>query len=170
MLDHYLIRFQSQIIGISGTQESVHWAVPMVFIPVYSDQFRNAERCVNGGYAEMLRFNDVTVKNLYAKLTMVLETKRYANQLQLVSKQFRDNLVDPMEESMYWIEFVARHKHNYPICKPNAPHVSWFTYLYLDILSAAAAMIYVTLRLSSYAMKRVWHRFISEQTPKQKLN
>lgn len=140
----------------------------MVFIPVYSDQFRNAERSVNGGYAEMLGFNDVSVENLHAKLTMVLENERYANQVKLVSQQFRDNLIDPMEETMYWIEFVARHKHNYPIYKPNAPNVSWFTYLYLDILLAAVAVLYSMLRLSKYAMKRIWHRFINEQTVEQK--
>lgn len=154
--------------GIFGTQESVHWSVPMVFIPLFSDQFRNAKRCVDGGYAEMLRLNDVSVKRLHEKLKMVLENRRYANRVQLVSQQFRDNLVDPMEESMYWIEFVARHKHNYPIFKSNAPNISWFTYLYLDIVLAAMALLYVTLRLSYSAMKKIWHRFTNEQTHKQK--
>ena len=135
----------------------------MVFIPLFSDQFRNAKRCVDGGYAEMLRFNEVTVKNLHEKLTMVLEDNRYAHQVKLVSQQFRDNLVDPMEKSMYWIEFVARHKHNYPIFKPNAPNVSWFQYCYLDILLAVAITLYITLRLSIYALKIVWQQFNFDQ-------
>lgn len=140
----------------------------MVFIPIFSDQFRNAKRCVDGGYAEMLKLNDLSVKKLHEKLRLVLENERYAHQVQLVSQQFRDNLVDPMEESMYWIEFVARHKHNYPIFKPNAPNVSWFTHLYLDIVLAALALFYITLRLSYTTMKTIWHRFSNEHTHKQK--
>lgn len=141
----------------------------MVFIPVYSDQFRNAKRCVDAGIAEMLNLPDLTVKNLFNKLNMVLEDNRYARQIQLVSQQFRDNLVDPMEESMYWIEFIARHKHNYPIFKPHAPNVSWFTYLYLDILFTIVATFYIILRLTKFGLKKVWERFDSKQNIKQKV-
>lgn len=140
----------------------------MVFIPIYSDQFRNGKRCVDAGLAEMLSFPDVSVQNLFDKLNMVLNDEKYANQAQLVSQQFRDNLVDPMEESMYSIEFIARHKHNYPIFKPNAPHVTWFTYLYLDILLAVVITLYVTFKLTKYALRKVWERFDSGLSIKTK--
>lgn len=131
----------------------------MVFIPIYSDQFRNAMRCVNAGFAEMLSFHDISVKNLFEKLNMVLNNERYKNQLNLVSQQFRDNLVDPMEESMYWIEFLGRHKNNYPLFKPYGPHVSWFAYLYLDIFLTSAIVLYIIFLTTKYALKIMWNRF-----------
>lgn len=156
--------------GIFGTQESVHWAVPMVFIPIYSDQFRNAKRCVDAGFAEIISFHEISVKNLYEKLNVVLNEKRYTEQVNLVSQQFRDNLVDPMQETMYHIEFVARHKANYPIFKPHAPNVPWYTYNYLDIIVVLLITVYTTFAFTKYALKRVWQRYDIDQSNKQKVN
>lgn len=142
----------------------------MVFIPIYSDQFRNAKRCVDAGFAEIISFHDVSVKTLYENLNRVLNEQRYADQVNLVSQQFRDNLVDPMKESMYWIEFVARHKQNYPIFKPHAPNMPWYTYIYLDIILVLLFILYTTFALTKYALKRVWQRFDADQNKKQKVN
>lgn len=143
----------------------------MVFIPIYSDQFRNAKRCVNAGYAEILSFHEVSVQHLFEKLNMVLHDKKYTNQVRIVSEQFRDNLVDPMEEAIFWIEFIARHKTNYPVFKPHAPNVQWYTYLYLDIIFIILLVFYVIVILTKYTIKKVWQRFDADQNKiKQKLN
>lgn len=154
--------------GIFGTQESIHWAVPMVFIPIYSDQFRNAKRCVDAGFAEILSFHDVSVQNLYEKLSMVLKNERYTRQVDLVSQQFRDNLIDPMEETMYWISFLARHKFNYPIFKPHALNVSWFEYLYMDIFLTVGIFVYILFVITKFSLKILLNRFDTNQTLKQK--
>lgn len=117
----------------------------------------------------MLSFHEVTVKTLYEQLHRVLDDKSYSNRALLVSQQFRDNLVDPMEESMYWIEFLARHKHNYPIFKSNAPNVSWFAYLYVDILLVAIITLYATFVATKFALKMVWNRYNAEENIKQKV-
>lgn len=156
------------ISGIFGTQESVHWAVPMVFIPIYSDQFRNAKRCVDAGFAEMLSFHDVTVQNLLQRLNAVLNNRNYANKAKIVSDQFRDNLVDPMAESMYWIEFVGRHKKNFPIFKPNGPNIPWHTYLYLDILLLVMIIICLVAIIVKQSLRIIWRLINSEQSSKVK--
>lgn len=176
-------------IGIFGTQESIHHSVPMVFCPIYSDQvpyysyiyvpyysyiysdqFRNAMRSKHAGIADILNFHDISVSSVYEKLNTVLNDKRYADQVNLVSQQFRDHLVDPMQESMYWIEFIARHKENYPIFKPNAPHVPYYSYIYLDIILFFICVLYTTFIITKYALKRVWQRFDTDQNLKQKVN
>lgn len=131
----------------------------MVFIPIYSDQFRNAKRCANAGLAEIVHFQDVSVKNLLEKLNTVLNDISYTNQARLVSQQFRDNLVDPMNESMYWIEFLARHKQAYPIFKPNAVNVPWYIYMYLDIMVVILLSLYVTFISTKYALKKIWQNY-----------
>lgn len=141
----------------------------MVFIPIYSDQFRNGKRCVDAGIAEMLNFQEISVRNLLEKLNIVLENPKYANRVQLVSQQFRDNLVDPMDESMYWIEFIARHKHNYPIFKPHATNISWFIYSYLDILLAVIVTLFIIFKLTKYTLEKVWRRFDNHSDIKSKV-
>ncbi|XP_031632283.1 UDP-glucuronosyltransferase 1-8-like isoform X2 [Contarinia nasturtii] len=156
--------------GIFGTQESIYWSVPMLFIPIYSDQFRNAKRCVDAGFAEIISFQELSVQNLHEKLNMILDQNSYSNRINLVSQQFRDNLVDPMEESMYWIEFLARHKHHYPIFKPHSTHVPWYTYFYLDIIFFAIITLYITFALTKYGLKKIWQSFDTEKNIKQKFN
>lgn len=142
----------------------------MVFIPIYSDQFRNAKRCADAGFAEILNFRDISLKNLFEKLNMVLNNQRYKSQINLVSQQFRDNLVDPMEETMYWIEFLGRHKKDYPFFKPHGPHVSWFEYFYMDIILFITIVLYIAFVVMKYCLKIVWNRFDTIQNLKQKLH
>lgn len=142
----------------------------MVFIPIYSDQFRNAKRCVDAGFAQMLSFHDISVPNLLEKLNTVLKDENYANRAKTVSRQFRDNLVEPMEETMYWIEFVGRHKFNFPIFKSNGPNIPWYIYLHLDILAALVITIYIILTVFKYSIRTIWQKFNTEQSLKIKMH
>lgn len=126
----------------------------MVMIPLFSDQFRNVMRCVDGGFAEMIQFHDLTVPALTAKLEIILNNPKYTERAQQVSAQFRDNPMDPMDESMYWIEFIARHKHQFPIFKPHGAHVPWYIYFHLDIIAAIAVVVYLWIASVKYLFKR----------------
>lgn len=128
--------------GVFGTQEGVHNAVPMLFMPIYSDQFRNAKRCVDAGYAEMLQFVDVTTKNVLEKVKIMLSDNKYAQRAKVVSKLFRDNPIDPMEEAMYWIEYTARHRGT-DVFRSNGVNLPWYAHLHLDIVAAIVGTIYL---------------------------
>lgn len=138
--------------GVFGTQEGIHYGVPMLFIPVYSDQFRNAMRCVHAGYAEMLRFADVRADKLAQKARQILDDSKYASEAKAVSALFRDNPIDPMEEAMYWIEYTARYQGTKAF-KTSAVNLPLYVYLHLDILVAAVAAIALIWTSVSYALK-----------------
>lgn len=154
--------------GIFGTQEGVHWAKPMVMVPFYSDQFRNSIRCVDAGFAELLHFDDITVASLTAKLTAVLSDRRYTERAQQVSAQFRDNPMRPMDEAMYWIEFVARHRDRFPIFKPQGANIPWYIYVHLDIALALIVAAYLWFASVKYLYKRVRGTSPPSNTNKQK--
>lgn len=118
----------------------------------------------------MVSFHDVAVPVLHETLSKVVRDKKYRHQAQLVSEQFRDNLVDPMEESMYWIEFIGRHKMNYPIFKSHAPHVPWYEYFYLDILVATVIAVLASAALAMFSLKMLWRKYVVQQITKQKVN
>lgn len=140
--------------GAFGTQEGIYHGVPMVFIPIYSDQFRNAKRCVDAGYAEMLRFVDVTADNVLQKVRTVLNDSKYAHRTNEISALFRDNPIDPMEEAMYWIEFTARHPGT-KVFKSNGANLPWYVHLQLDIVAALVVAIYLVWVAVSLAWKFV---------------
>lgn len=128
--------------GVFGTQEGVYHGVPMLFIPIYSDQFRNAMRCVYAGYAEMVRFQHLTTETLTEKVNLMLSSTKYSDEAKEVSKLFRDNPIDPMSEAMYWIEYTARHPRA-KVFRSSASYMPWYVYLHLDIIAVALVILWL---------------------------
>lgn len=115
-------------------------------------KFRNAKRAVDGGYALLLRFIDVTADSLREKLHMMLDDSKYRQRAKEVSVLFRDNPMNPMEESMYWIEYVARHK-GASVFQSNAVHMPWYIYFHLDIMLALFVLFYVIYKIANVAVR-----------------
>lgn len=129
---------------MSGTFEGISRGVPMLFIPFFADQFRNAEKCVDAGHALSLPFKQVTVQSFSETLNKLLTDKSYLKRAKEMARTFNDNLVHPMDEAIFWIEYVMRSGNGAKHLKSNAVHMSWFSYLLLDIILAPFAAIFVT--------------------------
>lgn len=116
-------------------------------------QFRNAKRAVDSGYAVMLRFVDVTQQALSEKLDTILSDTKYRANATEASDLFRDNPIDPMAESMYWIEYVARHRGT-KVFQSAAVHMPWYIYFHVDILAAVLLTLVILSKLTVYVWRR----------------
>lgn len=126
----------------------------MLFIPFFADQQRNALKSVASGNALMVSFSDLTSESFSVALEEMLFNKAYYNRAKEISRLFNDNLVHPMEESIFWIEYVMRSKGAKHL-KSHAAYMSWFSYLLLDILIvpvAAIALIYLAIKFIYQSM------------------
>lgn len=126
---------------------------PFIF-PLTFLQFRNAQKSVNGGHALRLPFSAITVETLSSHLNELLTNKSYYNRAKEVSRLFNDNLVHPMDEAMFWIEYVIRSGNGAKHLKSHAVHMSWFSYLMLDILIAPFVVIFIIYRLHNLFNKK----------------
>lgn len=132
----------------SGTARGV----PMLFIPIFGDQLRNALKSVSTGNALILPFSELTPKSLKAKITEMLTNKMYFNRAKELARIFNDNLVHPMDEAIFWILYVIRSngaKH----LKSNAVNMSLFSYLLLDILIVPFGAILVVYSLMKFIFR-----------------
>lgn len=154
--------------GVFGTQEGIYHGVPMLFIPVYADQFRNAQRCVDAGYAELLRFVDVTTNAVVEKLRALFNDSKYTHRAKEVSVLFKDNPIDPMEEAMYWIEYTARHRGT-SVFKSNAVNLPWYVHLYLDIVAVLVGIIYLVWTSITFAKTIIKRNRMQFDVDKKKL-
>lgn len=116
--------------------------VPILFIPLFGDQSRNALKSVAAGNALQLPFTDITTETLSTYLNEMLTNKSYHNRAKEIAHLFNDNLVHPMDEAMFWIEYVIRSKGAKHL-KSNAVNMSWFSYLLLDIFLTPFVIIYI---------------------------
>lgn len=123
--------------------------VPMLFIPFFADQNRNALKTQQNGHGLMLPFTKITTESLSAALKELLTNQKYADRAKEMARLFNDNLVHPLDEAVFWIEYAMRSK-GATFLKSYAVHMSWFSYLLLDILLlpvGVGAFIYIWIKL-----------------------
>lgn len=127
--------------GMFSNLEAVAYGKPMLMIPFFGDQYRNAFRVAANGYGKYLYFKEITKDLLLANIREVIEDRRHSRKAKEISEVFNDNLVHPMDTAIYWIEYVCRHRGAKHL-KSHAVNMSWFSYLLLDvILSTILAII-----------------------------
>lgn len=145
--------------GIFGTQEALYRGVPMLFIPFYGDQHRNALRAERDGYALTIPFNQLSTSILKEKLNELLTDTKYKERVKQVSIIFRDNPIPVMDEAMYWIEYVIRNqgaKH----LKSAGIHLPWYKHALLDIIFWFSLFISIIIVLIIKILKVLHSRYI----------
>lgn len=98
------------------------------------DQHRNAQRAQSVGNGKFLKFKEITEELFTETLNELVSNESYFNKAKEISAIFKDNLVQPMDEAMFWIEHVVKFKGAKHL-KSHAVNISLFSYLLLDVLA-----------------------------------
>ncbi|ERL83794.1 UDP-glycosyltransferase UGT5-like [Dendroctonus ponderosae] len=136
--------------GLLSTTETVYHGVPVLAIPIYGDQYMNAENAVRYGYGLMLGYNDknFNYETFSATLNELLNNPKYMKSARQRSQIFHDRPLTPMESTVYWVEYVIRNngaKH----LQVSGANLPIYKYLMLDILAsiiAALAIAWISLK------------------------
>uniref|UniRef100_A0A182YRJ6 UDP-glycosyltransferases domain-containing protein n=1 Tax=Anopheles stephensi TaxID=30069 RepID=A0A182YRJ6_ANOST len=146
--------------GIFGTQESIYWARPILFVPFYGDQHGNALKFERAGIGLTLQIINVTVEDFRGKIERMLQRAEFQQAANRLSAIFRDNPTDPLEEATFWIEYVVRHRGASHL-KSAAVHMPWYQYLLLDILSLTLLVVAIVV----WAVKTVLRKGMQLMKP-----
>lgn len=60
-----------------GIQEAIHYAVPMIGVPLFGDQFLNTKANVRRGIAKMVDIETITEEMLTTAIKDVLDNPEY---------------------------------------------------------------------------------------------
>lgn len=132
--------------GLFGTTEGTSRGIPMLFMPVFGDQFRNAAKAVAKGYGLILHGADVTKNTLTDKIKTLVYDEQYRRKAKEVSNLFNDNLIHPMDEAIYWIEYVIRHKGANHL-KSAAVNMPFYVYYLLDVFGVLLVGLFLFITL-----------------------
>lgn len=119
----------------------------MLFTPLFADQHRNALKAVAAGHGLRLSFNEITVETLTEHLNTILTNDMYSKRAKEISRIFNDNLVHPMDEAIFWIEYIIRSNDGGKHLKSNAVTMTWFSYLMLDVLIVPFLIIFIIYQI-----------------------
>ncbi|XP_057692643.1 UDP-glucuronosyltransferase 2C1-like [Corythoichthys intestinalis] len=96
--------------GINGVQEAIYHGVPIVGLPLFFDQHDNLNRIRAKGGAENVDIVMLDRHIFVDALLNVLHNSSYRENMQRLSRLQRDQPMKPMDQAVFWIEYVIRHK------------------------------------------------------------
>lgn len=152
-----------------GNFESLYRGVPMIIVPFFSDQFRNGKRAQEDGYAKHLNFNELSTELIVTTIQEMTTNKSYLNKAREISAIFKDNIVSPLDEAVWWIEHVAKFRGAKHL-KSHAVNMSWFSYLLLDVFGVLTLCLLSVILVLYFVISIVCGRKASKQNTKQKQN
>ncbi|XP_055921454.1 UDP-glucosyltransferase 2-like [Eupeodes corollae] len=96
--------------GKGSITESEYHEVPMVSLPVYGDQPKNAAIMQNKGHGIVLDYRILSEDSLRETVLEVMQNDKYRNAVQKFSRVYRDRPLTARQNAVYWIEYVIRHQ------------------------------------------------------------
>lgn len=121
--------------GTNGVQEAIFHGVPIVGLPLFFDQPDNLSRIKAKGGAVIV---DIAMldRHIFADALMAaLHNPSYRENMQLLSRLHRDQPMKPLDQAVFWIEYVMRHKGAGHL-KTDSIKMSWFVYNSVDVIAA----------------------------------
>lgn len=126
--------------GSHGLFEGLCHAVPMVMVPIAGDQPDNAQRFASKGAGVVLDIISITTESLLQGLNDIINDTRYKETMQKLSALHKDRPVDPLDLSVYWTEFVMRHKGAKHL-RAAVHDLNWIQYFCLDVIALLATVV-----------------------------
>ncbi|XP_033212471.1 uncharacterized protein LOC117170059 [Belonocnema kinseyi] len=152
--------------GIHSVQEAIYFAVPIIGIPVFYDQYLNIEIAVKKKMGIQLIHDKITEESLDEALMKILTDPIYREAARNSSKLFRDRPMSPMDTTAFWIEYTMRNGAQ-PLRSPALDLYWWQTEL-LDVYGFLLSCSLITIYLF-YIMIKAAFKMCFGKNPKPQL-
>jgi glucuronosyltransferase len=128
--------------GLHSMYEGLYHAVPMVCLPLFYDQYPNAERAVEKSYCLMLDFLKASEDELVNVIEEVASSQNIRSSISTASEIYRELYKNPRKEAAYWLDHVVRYGGSY--MRYSGQKIPMFLFL-LDYLIVFLAGVLFTL-------------------------
>jgi glucuronosyltransferase len=84
---------------------------------------------------------------------------RYRENAQRLSRIYQDQPLTPLEQAVYWTEYVIRHK-GAPHLRSAVLDLAWYQYFLLDVIVvlalAVGSVVLIVFMILRLVLRRVW--------------
>ncbi|KAH8412156.1 hypothetical protein KR009_000229, partial [Drosophila setifemur] len=128
--------------GKGGITEAQFHGKPMLALPVFFDQPRNAEAMEQQGFGLVQSLFTLEEDSFREGIREVLENPKYERAVKSFSALYRDRPLSARDTLNYWVDYVIRH-HGAPHLQSPVIHMSSIAALNLDVYAVFSATIFV---------------------------
>nr|AAI55058.1 Zgc:153113 protein [Danio rerio] len=147
--------------GTNGLYEAIYHGVPMVGLPLFGDQPDNLLHIKTKGAAVVLDIHTMGSKDLVDALKAVVNNPSYKESIMRLSRIHHDQPMKPLDQAVYWIEFVMRNKGAKHL-RVQAHELSWYQYHCLDVaaflLSITALITFLWVKTCCFLFRRCFRK------------
>ncbi|XP_023937620.2 UDP-glucosyltransferase 2 [Bicyclus anynana] len=152
LLRHPKVKLFITQAGLQSTDEAIAGGIPVIGVPMMWDQWFNADKYVQLKIGLNLDINTLTETKLRDAIEIVLDDKRYKENILKLRSVMQDQSESPLERAVWWTEYVIRNRGAEHLRAPTA-NMSWVEYYEVKLILAillALILIMVLLSLLSY--------------------
>ncbi|CAL4065734.1 unnamed protein product [Meganyctiphanes norvegica] len=146
ILGHPSVKVFISHCGLLGIQESVYHRTPILGVPIFGDQPKNAKMIQTKNYGLYLEWEELTTELIVESLREILHNDKYQQSISVASRVFRDQLQTPVERAVFWTEYVIRHQGALHLRSPGV-QLSWMQYFMIDAIIVLVVLLLVFLKL-----------------------
>ncbi|ELT89644.1 hypothetical protein CAPTEDRAFT_48402, partial [Capitella teleta] len=128
--------------GNNGQMEAVYYGLPMATLPIFGDQFYNAQRITARNYDRVVNIREFTKDELYEAIADVLGNQTYADNIQKCSRIFH-SMRDPHERLLFWVDHVLRFGGDH--LRPTYMDLTLWKFFMLDVVGAILVFLLATV-------------------------
>jgi hypothetical protein len=159
ILAHKNVKIFISHCGIGSVREAKFHSVPVISIPLFTDQMSNADTIVKEGWGIRLDFKTLKENDLVDAIQEILGNPKYKENVQHLSNLYRDRPISALETAVFWVEHIIRHH--------GAPHLHYFgadqNFIQrnsLDVFGFLAIVFSLILWIVVRVSKFVWRKFL----------
>ncbi|XP_059205945.1 UDP-glucuronosyltransferase 2C1-like [Centropristis striata] len=152
--------------GTNGVQEAIYHGVPVVGLPLFFDQYDNLLRLQERGGAKILAIQTVDQDDNFLKaIQEVLNEPSYMMNMQRLSRLHRDQPIKPLDNALFWIEFVMRHKGAAHL-KAESYRMPWYSYHSVDVFLFLAG-VFILMLFTTFIFMRCLYTAVCKHKVKR---
>ncbi|RXN28591.1 UDP-glucuronosyltransferase 2A1-like protein [Labeo rohita] len=140
--------------GINGIYEAIYHGIPMVGIPLCADQPDNLVHMKARGAAVVIdNIKTMQPQDLLDGVNAIINDPSYKENAMRLSRIHHDRPIKPLDEAVFWIEFVMRNKGAKHL-RVEAHNLTWYQYHCLDVfaflITILTVVIYVVFKMCKF--------------------
>ncbi|ULT86602.1 hypothetical protein L3Y34_006362 [Caenorhabditis briggsae] len=142
--------------GLGSTMEVAHSGKPALMVPLFADQFENAQMLArHGGAVDYNKFDLANGKKMAKVLKEMISNPSYQKNAQKLQKVLLNQPINPKENFIQHLEFACK----FPTWQSQTPGISrsgFIPYYYLDVILFLIATPATLIGAFTYLMVRIF--------------